>query len=430
MDSLVIQGGKHLHGVIEVRGAKNSALAILAATVLVSDDCVLKNVPKIGDVMTMLEILASMGSQITWQDEHSLTINNSKIDPTKLDITAVKRIRASIILVGSLIARFPEVTIATPGGCNIGSRPLDAHLGALRQFGCEITTEDRMMKVVKKGNPPSRIILSEFSVTATELLLLAAAGSNSPVEIRIAAGADHQTQDLCWFLQSLGVQIEGVGSATLRINGSNKLHGSDFTIVPDPVEAGTFLALAGATNSPITIKHVAQDFLFLELEKFKEAGVKFELESEGMDPGKHYELVSLTVRPTDKLLPIAKLHDMPAPGFIPDLLQPFAAMLTQAHGVSLIYDWMYDGRMKYVQELQKMGADMTVLDAHRVTIVGPTPLYGKEITSFDLRAGATLIIAALIAEGESIITNINQVDRGYEDIVTRLAQLGAMISRR
>ncbi|MFH0874104.1 MAG: UDP-N-acetylglucosamine 1-carboxyvinyltransferase [Candidatus Komeilibacteria bacterium] len=429
MDSFIIQGDQRLRGEIEVRGAKNSALAILAATVLVSGDCQLHNVPRIGDVLTMIELLASMGSKISWTDEHSLTINNDSLDPRKLDITLVKRIRASIILIGSLVARFREITISTPGGCQIGSRPLDAHLGALQQFGCTITNEERLMHIVRDQKQPERVILSEFSVTATELLLLAAAGSDQPLEIRIAAGSDHQVQDLCWFLQSLGAQVEGIGSAVLKVKGSSKLQGSTYHIVPDPVEAGTFMIMAGASNSAITIKHLPREFLYLELEKFREVGMKFELRSEGWDPSHHYELFSVLTRQTDELLPLVKLHDMPAPGFSPDLLQPMAVLLTQARGVSLIYDWMYDGRMKYVQELQKMGADMTLLDVHRVTIVGPTPLYGKEITSYDLRAGATLIIAALIAQGESTITNISQVDRGYEAIDQRLLALGANIKR-
>ena len=429
MDTFIIQGGRRLSGEIEVRGAKNSALAILAATVLVPGVCQLHNVPKIGDVLTMIELLQSMGAIVTWGADHSLTIDNTNLDPHKLDIVLVKRIRASIILIGSLVARFGEITIATPGGCQIGSRPLDAHLGALKQFGCTITTQERLMHIVRDQAQPERVVLSEFSVTATELLLLAAAGSDKPLEIRIAAGADHQVQDLCWYLQTLGVQVEGIGSATLKVHGLAKPHASEYTIVPDPVEAGTFLAMAGASNSAITIKHVPRDMLFLELAKFAEVGVTFDLQSEGWDPLHHYELFSVVTKQTDKLLPLAKLHDMPAPGFSPDLLQPMAVVLSQARGVSLIYDWMYDGRMKYVQELQKMGADMTLLESHRVTIVGPTPLYGKEIISFDLRAGATMVIAALIAQGESTITNINQVDRGYEAIDERLKALGAAIER-
>jgi UDP-N-acetylglucosamine 1-carboxyvinyltransferase len=227
----------------------------------------------------------------------------------------------------------------------------------------------------------------------------------------------------------MGLEIDGFGTHDLVIRVSNHLKGTEYTIMPDPIETGTFIALAGLTRSKLLILNTAPYFLPLELEKFKEAGLKIEIQPLPLSKQKNYQLANLLVDGKVDLKAIDKVHDMPFPGFAADLVQPFTAMMTQAKGTTLIHDWMYDGRTKYVSELKKMGADIVVSDPHRLVVLGPTPLYGKEVTSFDLRAGATLIIAALSASGKSVIDNIYQVDRGYEFLDQRFAKLVAKIER-
>ncbi len=430
MDTLVIQGGKKLHGEITVGGSKNASLAILAGTTLIAGEIKLSNVPKIGDVLTMLDILKSMDSKIKWTSEHEVVIDNSKLDPAKMDFSLVGKIRASLMLMGPLAARFENIRISTPGGCRIGTRPIDAHLKGITDLGFNVATEENFFAITKGANFPPEIVMSEFSVTATQNVILAAVGLGAEVVIKIAA-AEYSVQDLCWFLNKCGANISGIGTHTLKIGKTDdKLHGENYQIMNDPIEAGTFLALAGATGSQFTIKDVPIDMMVLELEKFKEAGLVFDINNKRFDQEKHYYIADLEVKKTSGIKPLAKLHDMPSPGVIADFLQPFSVMLTQAKGISLIYDWMYDGRLKYVKELKRMGADMKVLDAHRVMIIGPTPLNGKDITSFDLRAGATLLIAALAADGESTIHEVEQIDRGYENIDDRLRKMGAEIERR
>jgi len=430
MDTFVIQGGAKLKGDIQVKGAKNCALAILPATTLIKGKVILHNMPKIGDVLIMLGILESMGAKVKWTAENTVEVDNSQINPEKMDYSLVGKIRASLMLIGPLAARFGRITISTPGGCKIGTRPIDAHLQGLEALGFSVTIDENKFTVVAGNKFPDEIVMREFSPTGVQNILLAAIGLQRPVTIKIAV-PQYSVLDLCWFLQDCGAVIEGIGTHTLKIRGSDSdLRATEYTIMPDPIEAGTFMALAAAANAQIQIKEVPLDFLVLELEKFREVGVNFTIKNIRLSVNKHYEVGDIAVSKSTGLKPLAKLHNMPAPGFMPDLLQPFAVMLTQAKGVSLIYDWMYDGRIKYVKDLKRMGADMEVLDAHRVMVAGPTPLFGKTTTSYDLRAGATMIIAALIAEGESVIKDIHQVDRGYEKIDERLQALGADIKRQ
>jgi UDP-N-acetylglucosamine 1-carboxyvinyltransferase len=227
----------------------------------------------------------------------------------------------------------------------------------------------------------------------------------------------------------MGAEIEGVGTHTLKIKGVKSLKGTEYHIMPDPIETGTFIALAGVTKSQLNITQAAPKFLALELEKFKEAGLKIDIDYLDLSPNKNYRLANIKVNGKVDLQAVGKIHDMPYPGFAPDLIQPFTALMTQAKGTTLIHDWMYDGRMKYVAELKKMGANIIVSDPHRIIVIGPAPLFGKEMYSFDLRAGATLIVAALAARGKSVIDNIYQVDRGYQNLDQRLSKLGAKIER-
>jgi UDP-N-acetylglucosamine 1-carboxyvinyltransferase len=430
MDTFIIQGGRKLSGTIDVQGAKNSVGPIIAATILVSGESIIHNIPRIGDAEVLLGILESMGAQVNWEGHSTARINCESIDPTKIDYTAVKRIRLSVLLIGALAQRFGAVRMSVPGGCNIGNRSLDAHFEGLKALGYSVEQKDDLFHINRVSGPARTVIMTEFSVTAAENMILASVLGEHTVTFHCIA-ADPQVQDLCWFLEAAGAKIAGIGTHTLTIEGVSALRPTEYSVMPDPLELGTFIVLAAALHSEIRIQNAVPDFLQLTIKKFEEIGVAFEYSDVRQSDRKKYEIKTMVPRLAQRPLRAVqgKVHTMPYPGFSPDIIQPFALLLTQAAGVSLVHDWMYDGRLRYVQELQKMGANITVLDPHRILIVGPTPLYGKEITSYDIRAGATVVIAALLAEGTSTIQNIAQVDRGYERLDERLGALGASIKR-
>ena len=416
MERFIIQGGKQLNGAVKVAGSKNSVLAILAATLLTKDECIIDNVPLIGDVMKMIEILESIGVKIEWIGAHKLRIQAKDVDPEKMDYSLVGSIRASILLIGSLLARFKKFKISHPGGCIIGARPVGVHFEALEDLGVKITLDDKFYYFEVNKLIGKKIILKEFSVTATENLMMAASLAEGITTIKIAAIEPH-IQDLGKFLNKMGAKIIGGGIHSIIIKGRKNLHGAEHSVSTDPIEAGTFMIAAAASRGEVLVKDVNPNHLDLVLEKLKEFGVFLEINSDSV----------LVKAPAE--LKACKVEARAYPGVPTDLQAPFAVLATQAHGTSLIHDTLYEGRMGYVNELSKMGANALICDPHRVLITGPTPLYGREITSFDLRAGATLIIAALIAEGESKINEARQVDRGYECIEERLRGLGANIKR-
>jgi len=428
-DKFVINGGKQLKGILKVQGSKNAALSVLAATLIADKKLLLKNIPEIEDVKSMVDIIQSVGAKIEWINPNEVIVDAKHLDPDTLNMQKVGHIRASIQIIGALATRFKKFTIATPGGDQIGARPLTAHLEGFKEMGFRVTSQEGNKLTIEKINKPrDEIVLTEFSPTATVNILLLASASSKPITI-YCAGADYIVQETCWFLEKLGVSIQGIGTHTLTVTGNESLQNISYEIMPDPIEVGTFLCLAAATKSNITIKQVPFDFLRLELQKLKEIGVQFSTSNVQKSAHKHYILADIEVKPSANLKALYKLHNMPAPGLMPDILPPLAVLATQAQGTTLIHDWMYEGRQKYLKDLIKMGANIKILDPHRVVIIGPTPLYGKRITSYDIRAGATLLIAALTAEGESQINNIYQVDRGYEQIDKRLAGIGADIKR-
>ncbi len=415
----IINGGKHLEGEVAVKGFKNSATPIIAATILNKGKVVLENIPKIGDVLTMLEILKSCGSRQKWLSEDSIEIDNSEFFPEKIDQVLVKKIRSSVLLVGPILARFKKFKLSTPGGCHIGARPLDTHLEAFKELGVIIEFDEKngLYDLSLEKVKEEMIILREISVTATENLLMFAADNN--LEIRLAASEPHVV-DLCKFLEKLDIGIGGIGTNFLTIKKRNSVESKKVShkIINDPIEAGTFAVLAAATKSDLIIKGCDPNFLDAPLMKLKDFGVAFSIKND-----------SLKVNGKASILKSAKIQTLPYPGFPTDLQAPFGVLATQAKGSSLIFDIMYEGRLKYINELKKMGADAVILDPHRAIINGPTVLEGAEIESLDLRAGATLVIAALLAKGKSVLGNIEQIDRGYEKIDERLAKIGADIKR-
>jgi len=401
MAQFIIEGGQHLRGEIEVMGMKNAATPILTATLLTKKDCVLRNIPNISDVRSVLEIIKSLGGQVDYLDEHTLKISNQDINPRQLEEKAVRRIRSSVLFMGPLLARFGKVDLPEPGGCIIGNRPLDTHIYALEQLGAKIEKKDRFYGIRAERLRGAVIILPEFSVTATENVLMAASLAEGRTVIKLAAAEPH-VQDLCNFLNKMGAKIAGIGTHTLMIDGVKELHGAEHTIIPDQIEVGTLAVMAAATRGEIKIKHIIPEHLEIILLKLKQVGVNFEV-------GPDY----LQVLPSADLRAF-KLQTMPYPGFPTDLQSPFGVLATQCQGTSLIQDPLFEGRMGYVNELAKMGANAIIADPHRVIITGPTPLYGQDIKSLDLRAGATLIIAGLIATGQTTINQAEVIDRGYE----------------
>jgi len=416
MSKFIIEGGKPISGKIRASGMKNAATPIIAATLLTSEECVVENVPKISDVMRMLDILKSLGASVEWTADHEVTICTKGADIKLLDEKSVKSMRSSILFLGPLLARFKKVTIPEPGGCIIGNRPPDTHFYALEKLGAKVTRADGHFNLETDGLRGSLIILPEFSVTATENILMAASLAKGETEVHLAAAEPH-VQDLIKFLISMGAKISGAGTHTLKISGVEKLHGTRHTLIPDQIEIGTLAVAAAVSGGEVTIENIIPEHLEIILLKLKEAGVNLEV-------GKDY----LKIKPS-KNLRAFRLQTLPYPGFPTDLQAPFGVLATQCQGTTLIADPLFEGRMGYIGELVKMGANAIVADPHRVIITGPTPMIGQEIKSFDLRAGATLIIAGLIASGQTIINEAEIVDRGYEKIEERLRELGANIKR-
>ena len=418
MQKFIINGGKSLRGEIDVKGSKNATTPILSACLLTKEECVIDNIPQINDVLKMIEILQSMGVEIEWIEKGKLRIKaGDDVNPEKMDFEIVGHMRSSILLLGSLLARFKKFKIKQPGGCIIGARPVGVHFEALEALGAKITAENGFYCFEAEKLIGKKIILKEFSVTATENLMMAASLAEGTTTIKIAAIEPH-VQDLGRFLNKMGARIKGMGIHTIEIQGVEKLHGAEHKIISDPIEAGTFAIAAIATKGNVIINNVNPHELDLVIEKLREIGGNIEI-------GKN----QLLIKPSSKLNAIRKIETRTYPGVPTDLQAPFAVLATQAEGTTLIHDTMYEGRLAYINELNKMGANAIICDPHRALISGPTPLYGQDITSFDLRAGATLIIASLLAEGKSTIDNIGQIDRGYEDIEKRLQNLGADIQR-
>lgn len=419
----IVNGGVELEGEIKVLGSKNAATPIISATLLTSRPCIINNVPKIGDVITMLSILESMGGSVNWLGPHTVRIVNRELDPQKIDMHLVRRIRSSLLLIAPILARFGNFSIGTPGGCHIGVRPLDAHLEAFKELGA-IANYDETNDIYKLKKPKygwgNKVILKEFSVTATENLMMLGATMPS-LKVGLAAAEPH-VQNLGGFLNILGAKITGLGTHDFKISGSKKLNDSkrevNFNIINDPIEAGTFMVLGALAAKQLVIKNAPLRHLVAPILKFKEFDADFYIENN-----------NIIVKNSLKKIRSAKVQTLPYPGFPTDLQAPFGVLATQSKGETLIFDTLYEGRLRYIKELVKMGARAKILDPHRAIIFGRTPLHGATIKSLDLRAGATLVIASLIAKGETILHDAETIDRGYEKLEERLRLIGADIKR-
>lgn len=416
-EKFIIEGGKKLEGEIEVRGSKNAAGALLAATLLTDEECLIDNLPQISDIFNLLEILKEMGADIEWVSERKIRIKaGDKVDPEKIDFEKISKARISVLLIGALLPRFKEFKISRPGGDRIGLRPITTHLKALKELGVDIEEEGDFYHFKTAGLQGKEIILQEFSVTATENLIMTAALTEGKTIIKGAACEPH-VQDLAKMLNSMGGNIEGIGTHTLRIQGVKKLKGTIHKTIPDYLEAGTFIVIGAAVGGELKVDNIVSEHLDLFLAKLKEMGIEFR-KNDG----------SIEVLGTTNLKPV-RVQALPYPGFPTDLLPIVVPLLTQAKGKSLIHDPLYPNRFSYVDELRKMRADIEIVDPHRAFVFGKTSLKGFRIESWDIRAGASLVVAGLMAQGKTIIENIEQIDRGYEKIEERLQKIGANIKR-
>ena len=415
-EKFIIQGGKPLNGEVEIEGYKNSAGAVLAASLLTKEEVIIDNLPLMEDVFTMIDILKDMGVRVDWIDKRKIKIKAEQVDISKLDPEKIYKTRVSVLLIGPLLVRFRDFKFFRPGGDRIGLRPITTHLEALKRFGVQIEERENFYDFKAENLFPAEIILKEFSVTATENVMMAASLLDGETTIKGAA-CEPQVQDLGEMLQKMGAEIQGLGSHTIIIKGKEKLNGASHKIIPDPIVTATFIIAGCMTPGQVVLKNIRLDHLDLFLDKLEEIGVRFKKGNN-----------SITVDYSPDLKP-ARIQTFFYPGFPTDFL-PFTAVLsTQANGKTLIHDPLYESRFSYLEELKKMGADIEIVDPHRAIIFGKTPLHGLNIESWDIRGGASLIIAGLLAKGTTTINNIYQIDRGYERIEERLQKLGADIKR-
>jgi UDP-N-acetylglucosamine 1-carboxyvinyltransferase len=422
-ESFVIEGGQPLGGRVRAAGNKNGALPVLAACLLTSESVVLSNVPRIRDVETMIALISALGADAEWTGENEVRVHAADVSSHELDPDLSRRIRASFLLAGPLLARLGRATVPPPGGDVIGRRRLDPHIHAFAELGAEIDIGDRF-ELRTSGLRGKHIFLDEASVMATENTIMAAVLTPGETVIGNAACEPH-IQDLCRFLVTLGAQIEGIESNVLRIQGVDSLSGGEWRICPEHIEVGSFVGLAAVTGADVTIDGVEPKDLKAILPIFERLGVHVEIEGSSLRVPPEQELVIKD----DLGGQIPKIEDGPWPAFPADLTSIAVIVATQARGTVLIFEKMFESRLFFVDKLVSMGARIILCDPHRAVVTGPTKLYGQQMSSPDIRAGMAMLLAALCAEGTSTIGNIGEIDRGYERIDERLRSLGARIER-
>ncbi len=423
MEKLLIEGGHPVSGTLVPSGNKNAALPLLAACLLTEHPVTLRNMPDIGDICTMAEILADIGVDVEQPGPHTWRVHAKNIHTNELSPKLFSRIRGSITLAGPLLARTGAVHMPSPGGDVIGRRRVDTHFLALSALGAEVDSR-RSFSLRSEHLQGADILLDEASVTGTENAIMASVLAEGRTKIRNAACEPH-VQDLCHMLCQFGAEIEGIGSNTLTIHGVDRLEGGEFSAGPDYMEVGSYIALAAVTGGELLIKGAAPEHLRMVGLVFDRLGVQFDVRGDDVFvPAEQ----PLTVTP-DVGGAIPTIKDAPWPAFPADLMSIAIVLASQASGTVLVHEKMFESRLYFVDQLIAMGARIILCDPHRCVVQGPSPLHGEEVSSPDIRAGMALLIAALCAEGESIIRNIGQIDRGYERIEDKLASLGAKVKR-
>lgn len=424
MARFIVEGGTPLRGEITPAGNKNSALPLVAASLLTDEPVTLRNLPRIRDVIGMLEILSDLGATVEELDPHAVRITCKGARKHAIDARLAGEIRASLLFAGPLLARQRRVSLGLPGGDVIGRRRNDTHFLALGALGAELETRPDGYVLTAGELKGAEVLLDEASVTATENVLMCAVLAPGRTVIRNAASEPH-VQELAMVLAKMGARIVGTGTNTITIKGVERLRGIDHTIGSDHMEVGSFIALAGMTHGQVTVRNCAPSHLRMIRLVFRRLGVDTEIQGEDLVvPAKDRYCIQPEIGGG-----IPKIAPLPWPGFPTDLTSVATALATQADGIVLIHEWMFEGRMFFVDSLERMGARVVLCDPHRVVVVGPSQLYATDLRSPDIRAGMALLAATLCAKGTSVINNIEQIDRGYEALDVRLRALGAKIER-
>lgn len=420
MDKFITEGPAVLNGEIEVNGSKNAALKIFAASLLFEKPVLIKNAPLIDDIFKTVSLLEKLGARVERKGERNFSVFPAQINSSRLDKDIANHFRASIVFSGPLMARFGEAEFPYPGGCVIGKRPIDFFLDGFEKMGIRISQAGSLFRLKAKNLKGAEIVFPYPSVTATETMLLAAVGAKGKTVIRNAA-LEPEIASLIGFLNQSGAKIKTVSASTLIVEGAKNLKNLKpprfFNIPPDRIEAGTFAVLGALASNGLRIKNIVKEELANILRHLEKAGVPFKLTGN-----------ALVVSRPKKIKPL-NLKTSPYPGFPTDLQPAFTVLLTQASGVSSVFETVFEGRLNYIFDLNKMGANIIPCDPHRIIVNGKTPLHGKEIQGMDLRSGLAFVIAGLIAKGKSTISNVSHIDRGYEKIEERLQKIGGRIQR-
>ena len=416
MDKLVIKGGAPLRGEISISGAKNAALPILAATLLTDEPMLIGNIPHLHDITTTMELLGRMGSELVIDERMNIEVNNRNITSLYAPYELVKTMRASILALGPLLSRYGKAEVSLPGGCSIGQRPVNVHLEGLVAMGAELEVKNGYIRAQARRLNGARIHLDLVTVTGTENLMMAATLADGLTVIENAA-QEPEVTDLANCLNSMGARIKGAGTSRIEVEGVSKLHGVRYEVLPDRIEIGTYLVAAAMTGGSIKLKNAREPLLSSVLQKLREAGCETVVDNGAIS------LKEQRARPK-----AVDIDTAPFPGFPTDMQAQFTAMNCIAEGRGAIVENIFENRFMHVRELQRMGADLS-LQGNRVVVNGVDKLKGAEVTAKDLRASASLILAGLAAEGETLIKQVHHIDRGYETIEEKLTQLGADIKR-
>lgn len=417
MDRFVILGGAKLEGEVEISGAKNSAVALIVAAIMVEGVCTIDNVPLVSDIYVLVDIINQLGGKAEFIDRGVLKIDCTNLDCYEAPYEMVGKIRASSYLMGALLGRFGCARVGMPGGCDFGVRPIDLHLKGFEALGAETVIEHGMVNIEAEKLTGAEIYMDTVSVGATINIMMAAALAEGQTVIENAAKEPHIV-DVANFLNCMGANIKGAGTDTIKIKGVEKLHGGNYTVIPDQIEAGTFMVAAAATHGDVLIKNVIPKHLDSISAKLAEMGVLIEEYDDCV------RVCSVGIS-----LKRANVKTMPYPGFPTDMQPQILTLLTAAEGTSIVTENVWDNRFKYVEELQRMGATISV-EGRNAVIEGGNRLTGAPVSSTDLRAGAAMVIAGLMADGVTEVRNIKYIDRGYEDFESKLKALGAQITRR
>ena len=414
MEQYIMKGGNPLKGEVSISGAKNAALGILAASIMTDDTVTLENLPDVRDIRVLLQAMQEIGAKVEYIDKNTVKINGSHIQSISIDYEFIRKIRASYYLLGALLGKYRKSQVALPGGCNIGSRPIDQHIKGFKALGAEVTIEQGMIATEAERLVGTHIYMDVVSVGATINVMMAAAMAEGKSIIENAAKEPH-IGDVANFLNSMGANIKGAGTDVIRVQGVEKLHGTEYSIIPDQIEAGTFMCMAAATKGDVVIKNVIPKHLEAISAKLVEMGAKVEEYDD-----------AVRVYGAEKRLGPTHIKTLPYPGFPTDMQPQFATLLALSEGSSIVTESIFENRFKYVDELARMGAKITV-EGNTAFIEGVEKFSNARLSAPDLRAGAALVMAGLAADGISTVDQIEYIQRGYESFEEKLRGLGAII---